>query len=144
VFRGGPVLALDTKGRLTIPARLREQLAAACAGQVVLTKAHAGCLTLWPRPAWDRFEAKLLQLPMKHEGHVRFWLGSASECEIDGGSRVLVAPELREWAGLEHDVKVMGVGRTVELWDPVRYAAREAATLAAGVPEALQGLLLDD
>ena len=75
---------------------------------------------------------------MKHEGWRRLYIGSATDVEIDGGSRVLVPPELRAWAGLEREVVFMGVGDKFELWDKARYEAGEAVTIAAGLPEALQ------
>jgi MraZ protein len=137
-FRGGPVLTLDAKGRLTVPARYRDVLMSTVGGQMVVAKNHAGCLGLYPRPVWDAFEAELARLPMKHEGWRRLFIGSATEVEIDSASRVLVPPELREWAGLERDVVFMGVGDKFELWDKARYEAGEALTIAGGLPEELQ------
>jgi MraZ protein len=137
-FRGGPVLTLDAKGRLTVPSRYRDVLMSTVEGQMVISKNHAGCLTLFPRPVWDAFEQELVRLPMKHEGWRRLYIGSATDVEIDSGSRVLVPPELRAWAGLEREVVFMGVGDKFELWDKARYEAGEAATIAGGLPEELQ------
>ncbi len=137
-FRGGPVLTLDAKGRLTVPSRYRDVLVSTVGGQMVVSKSHAGCLALFPRPVWDAFEQELARLPMKHEAWRRLYIGSASDVEIDGGSRVLVPPELRSWAGLEREVVFMGVGDKFELWDKARYEAVEALAIAAGLPEELQ------
>lgn len=137
-FRGGPVLTLDAKGRLTVPARYRDVLVEAVGGQLVVTKNPAGCLTLYPRSVWDAFEAELAALPMRHEGWRRLYIGSATDVEIDGGSRVLIPPELRAWAGLEREVVFMGVGDKFELWDRARYEAGEALTIASGLPDELQ------
>jgi MraZ protein len=137
-FRGGPVLTLDAKGRLTVPSRYRDVLVSTVNGQMVIAKNPARCLTLYPKPVWDAFEAELIRLPMKDEGWRRLYIGSATDVEIDGGSRVLVPPELRAWAGLEREVVFMGVGDKFELWDKARYEAGEAVTIAAGLPEALQ------
>ncbi len=131
------MLALDAKGRLTVPARYRDVLMATVKGQMMVSKNPARCLTLWPRPVWDLFEAELMRLPMKDEAWRRLFIGSAAEVEIDAGSRVLVPPELREWAGMERDVLFMGVGDRFELWDKARYEAGEALTIAGGLPEAL-------
>jgi MraZ protein len=136
-FRGGPVLTLDAKGRLTVPARYRDVLMATVKGQMMISKNPARCLTLWPRPVWDRFEADVLALKMKEEPWVRIFIGSSNEVEIDSGSRVLVPPELREWAGLERDVLFMGVGEKFELWDKTRYETAEALAIAGGLPESL-------
>jgi MraZ protein len=132
------VLTLDAKGRITVPARYRDALMSAVEGQMVIAKNPARCLNLYPKPVWDAFEADLLRLPMKDDGWRRLYIGSATDVEIDAGSRVLVPPELRHWAGLERDVVFMGVGDRFELWDKSRYEAGEAVTIAAGLPEALQ------
>jgi MraZ protein len=142
VFRGGPVLTLDGKGRLTVPARWRELLAATVNSQLVVAKNPDGCLSLYPLPVWDQFEASLLALATEDEAWRRFFIGSATEVEIDSASRVLIPPELRTWAGLEREVKFMGVGPYFELWDMARHEAREAEALARGRPEALRNLVI--
>jgi MraZ protein len=142
VFRGGPVLTLDGKGRLTVPARYRDVLMATEQGQMVVSKNPDGCLSLYPLSVWEHFEAQVLALPVEFEAWRRLYVGSATEVDIDGGSRVLVPPELRAWAGLEREVKFMGVGRYFELWDTTRYEEREAATIAAGRPAALLNVTL--
>jgi MraZ protein len=142
VFRGGPVLTLDQKGRVTVPSRYRDVLMATVGGQMVIAKNPDGCLSLYPLPVWEQFEASVLSLPVEDEAWRRLYVGSACEVEIDGGSRVLIPPELRAWAGLERDVKFMGVGPNFELWDMARYEAREAATIAAGRPASLRGLVI--
>jgi MraZ protein len=142
VFRGGPVLTLDGKGRITVPARWREVLVATVNGQMVVAKNPDGCLSLYPLPVWEQFESKVLDLATEDEAWRRFFIGSATEVEIDSASRVLLPPELRDWAGLTKDVKFMGVGPNFELWDQTRYAEREAAVLAAGRPQALRQLVI--
>lgn len=128
-FKGGPVLTLDGKGRITVPARYRDVLMTAVEGRMVVSKNPAGCLSLYPQPVWDRFETDLIALPESRNALRRLYLGSATEVQIDGSSRVLLPPELREWAGLERDVIFMGMGNSFELWDKARYAAQEARLL---------------
>jgi MraZ protein len=140
-FRGGPVLTLDAKGRLTVPARYRDVLMEAVQGQLVIGKNPARCLTLYPRPVWEAFEEYLRSRPEKDLPWKRLYIGSATEVEIDGASRVLVPPELREWAGLQRDVVFMGVGDRFELWDKATYHRAEESTLAQGLPEELQNLV---
>jgi MraZ protein len=142
VFRGGPVLTLDGKGRLTVPARYRDVLVANEKGQMVVAKNPDGCLSLYPLSVWEAFEQQVLELPTECDAWRRFLIGSATEVEIDGASRVLLPPELRKWAGLERDVKFMGVGRNFELWDMARYAEHESQALAAGRPAALAQLVI--
>jgi len=83
-----------------------------------------------------------MSLPAENDAWRRFFMGSATDVEIDSASRVLIPPELREWAGMEKDVKFMGMGSHFELWDKARYDAREALTLAQGRPEALRSLVI--
>lgn len=138
VFQGGSGLVLDGKGRLSMPVRHRGVLKEVARDQLTLTKHPKRCLLIFPRPAWEQFRAKLLSLPMSAEDWRRVFLGSAMDLDIDGASRVLVPPELREWAGLERDVLLLGMGSRFELWDKVRHDAHEATVLAAGMPDVLR------
>ncbi len=142
VFRGGPVLTLDGKGRLGVPTRWREVLMATVQGQMVVAKNPDGCLSLYPLPVWENFENSVLSLATENDAWRRFFIGSATEVELDGAARVLIPPELREWAGLVEKVKFMGVGSHFELWDSARHEASEADALAQGRPEALRSLVI--
>jgi MraZ protein len=142
VFRGGPVLTLDGKGRITVPARWRDVLMATVQGQMVVTKNPDGCLSLYPLPVWEAFENNVLALTTEDDAWRRFFIGSATEVELDSAARVLIPPELRAWAGLERDVKFMGVGAYFELWDSARHDAREAEALAKPRPDALRSLVI--
>ena len=142
VFRGGPVLSLDGKGRITVPARWLAALMADVQGKMVVAKNPDRCLSLYPLPVWEQFENHLLSLPAVDDAWRRIFIGSATEVEIDSGSRVLIPPELRSWAGLEKEVKFMGVGAHFELWDMARYEERELAAIAQGRPEPLRNLVI--
>lgn len=138
VFQGSAELTLDGKGRVTVSSRHRDTLAALSNGEVTLTKAHSGCLLVFPRPAWIPFRESLLRLPMSAEDWRRVFIGSATDLEMDGSSRLLVPPELRSFANLVRDVTMVGMGHRLELWDRDRLAAREAKTLASEMPQAIQ------
>jgi len=138
VFQGASSLSLDAKGRLSMPTRHRDALGVNAGSQLTITKHPKRCLLIFPRPAWETFRAKLLTLPMSAEDWRRVFIGSAMDVEIDNASRVLIAPELREWAGLERDVLLVGMGSRFELWDKVRHDAHEATVLAAGMPDVLR------
>lgn len=142
VFRGGPVLTLDTKGRIVVPARHRDVLLAVCQGKMIVAKNPDGCLSLFPLPVWETFEAELVNLSVEYDAWRRLYIGSATDVEIDSAARVLIPPELRQWACLEKDVKFMGVGSNFELWDSARYDAREVAAIAAGRPEPVRNLVV--
>jgi MraZ protein len=138
VFQGTSALTLDGKGRITVPSRQREVLAAVTSSQLTLTKHPTGCLLVFPRPAWTAFRERLQALPMEAEGWRRVFLGSAVDVEIDGASRLLVPPELRLAAGLTRDVLMLGMGQRLELWDAARYAAHEVQVMASPMPDAIK------
>ena len=142
VFSGGPVLALDVKGRVTVPSRWRDHLMETVQGKLMVTKHPDGCVALYPMPAWEAFQATVLALPRDQDNWRRFYMGSATEAEIDSGSRILIPPELRSWAFLDKEVKFMGMGAHFEVWDPVRYQAREAVFIAQGQPETLRNMVV--
>lgn len=131
-------MALDAKGRLSVPARHRELLQALCEGRLTITKHPDGCLMLFPRPTWEAFRDKVAALPMSAAGWKRVFLGNAMDVEIDSGARVLISPELRESAGLDKDVVLLGMGSHFELWDKKTHVAKEAEVLAGPMPDALK------
>ena len=131
-------MALDAKGRLSVPARHRDVLAAMAQGQLTITKHPEGCLMVFPRPAWESFRDKIAALPMSAAGWKRIFLGNAMDVEIDSASRVLISPELRAAAGLTKEVMLLGMGSHFELWDAARYAAHEAEVMQQGMPDVLK------
>jgi MraZ protein len=135
-------LALDAKGRINVPVRHRDPLIAACNGQLTLTRHPDGYLLVYPRPTWDRVQDELMALKAASDGWRRIFLGSAVDVEIDGASRVLIPPELREAAGLDKEVLLIGTGRRLELWDRQRHAEVEAKVVAAGMSAEVLGLNL--
>ena len=136
------MLTLDQKGRITVPARWREQLMASVGGRLVITKNADGGLALYPPPVWEQIERVVLELTADDDPWRRILAGNSEEVEIDSASRVLIPPDLRRWAGLEREVKFMGLGTYFELWDLGRYEIHEAQAIAKGRPEALRNLKL--
>ncbi len=151
MFRGVNPLTLDSKGRLAIPARYRELLAAHCEGKMVLTVDRDHCLLLYPLPDWEEIERKLVKLPSFNKQArrlQRLLIGHATECELDGNGRILLPPPLREFAGLEKDVVLIGQGNKFEIWDAATWNARRSEWLEEGaeafgdLPDELQQLSL--
>ena len=113
-----------------MPARYRDDLQTLCAGRLTVTKHPHGCLMVFPRPYWEAFRDQVAQLPYSQVGVKRVFLGHADDVEWDATSRFLIRPELRNWAALEKDVTLLGMGSHFELWAAPAYAAYEASVRA--------------
>lgn len=112
---------LDSKSRLVLPAKWRSELGAA----VVLTVGLDKCVAIYSLPAWEKYLEKLNNLPFAKGDARRFTravLGQAEEIPLDAAGRVLVPPFLRDFAGLNERVSVIGVGDHLEIWDADRWA----------------------
>ena len=139
-FQGTSALALDAKGRFSVPARHREGLSVVPQDRptLTLTRHPDGCLMVFPSTVWEDFRDRIASLPLSASGWKRLLLGSAMEVELDSASRVLVSPELRAAAALDRQVLLIGMGNHFELWDVRRHAAAEAALLEQPMPAQLQ------
>lgn len=127
MFQGCSSLKLDAKGRMTIPTAVRARLDEACGGQFTITLHPQGSLLLIPQNIWDAEVAKLADAQTAGEKALRrIFLGFAETPEVDSAGRVLLSSELREEAGIDRDVKLLGVGKHLEIWAP---AALRAKTL---------------
>ncbi len=108
--------SLDTKGRLIMPAKLRQDIG----DKFILTKGLDGCLFAFSQTEWNNFEEKLKSLPLSDKNarnFVRFFLSGATECEIDKQGRFLIPNNLRTAANLEKDAIIIGVGTRIEIWN---------------------------
>jgi MraZ protein len=120
VFRGVSTLNLDSKGRFAIPTKYRDRLVESCASQLVITVDKDRCLLIYPEPVWVEMEKKLMGLPSFNKATrnlQRLYIGHAHEVEMDSQGRVLLPSNLREFAGLEKKVALVGQGERFELWD---------------------------
>ena len=107
--------SIDTKGRLIMPSKLKEDIGE----KFVLTKGLDGCLFVYSQAEWKNFEEKLRTFPLTNKDAralIRFFLAGAMECEIDKQGRFLIPSNLREFAGLEKEVVVIGVLNKIEIW----------------------------
>ena len=113
---------LDTKGRLIIPAKFREVLGE----EFVISKGMDGCLFVYANDDWNAFEQKLTSLPLINKEarqFARFFLAGAATVEVDKQGRILLPAALREFAGLEKDVVLVGMADKFEIWDQARFDA---------------------
>ena len=119
MFEGAAALSLDAKGRLAIPARHRDALLAAADGGLILTAHPHRCLLLYPAPAWQPIRDKILKassLDQRAASIKRVMVGNARTEELDSAGRILVGPELRDYAQLEKTVWLVGMGSHFEIW----------------------------
>jgi MraZ protein len=138
VFQGASALTLDAKGRMSVPSRYRDALQGQAEGRVTLTKHPDGCLLLFPRSEWEVFRKEIAEWPAEAKWWKRIFLGNAADIDLDTAGRVLVSPELRQAAGLDKDVMLLGMGNHFELWDAQTYEAKEQQAMAQGMPDALK------
>ena len=120
MFRGGSTVKLDAKGRLALPTRFRAPINERFDGRLVVTVHDDGCLLLYPQPDWEVIERQLTSTPnqdRRTRDIQRMLMGYATEVEMDGNGRILIAPRLREIAKLEKNVALVGVGKKFEIWN---------------------------
>ena len=140
MFQGSSGLALDAKGRMTVPVRHRDTLVQECQGRLTVTRHPDGCLLLFPQPTWELQREKFAALPVNARAWARIFLGSATDVEMDGAGRILISPELRSAAGLNRDLMLLGMGSHFEIWDAQTLAVHERAVIAGGMPESVANL----
>ena len=120
---------LDSKGRLTIPAKYREQLEQ---GMVVTRNPTANCLLLMPLDEWARVSAKVSALPLTDPRSAllrRALFSAAEDLSQDKQGRILISQRLREYARIETEIVVAGVDTHIELWNPGQWQAQVLAPL---------------
>jgi len=116
LFLGEHHHALDAKGRLIFPVRLRTELGA----QVVLQKGIERCLYVYPPDEWDRQVEAVRSLPTTDPNarrYTRFFFSQASSESLDKQGRLTIPQGFRDYAGLQRDVVIAGNGPRVEIWD---------------------------
>ena len=115
---------LDAKGRLTVPSQLRRELGEVC----YVVRGPKEYLNVYSAEGWEKFCARFEgQTQSKAGDLVRFLFANAATCEVDAQGRILIPTELRDYAGIEKNVTVVGVPGRVEIWDTERYRAAEEA-----------------
>lgn len=123
MFMGQYEHSIDTKGRIIIPVKYREDL-----GNVfVVTRGLDGCLFLYPPEEWQNFVEKLKELPSNQSTRKiqRQFLSKAMEVTLDKQGRILIPALLREVAALEKEVVFVGMMNRIEVWDKCRLEAQE-------------------
>ena len=107
--------SIDAKGRLFIPAKLREELGVT----FYLAMGIDTCLAIYPQSTWDRFTEKFSSLPMSQSKAMRPLFANAAKCELD------IPQKLRRYAGLDKDAVILGVNDRAEIWSADAWQAQE-------------------
>lgn len=116
MFRGEYSHSIDAKGRLILPAKMREQLNETC----ILTRGLDACLYVYSLEEWQKIEVDFQSKPHADAASRRFartFFGGAVDVDIDKQGRVLIPANLREYAKLDKDVVLTGVLSHIEIWD---------------------------
>ena len=121
-FSGTYAPKLDEKGRFIIPAKFREVFDAD--GVCTLTHGLDGCLWLYSKPVWHEVSANLSKLSDIREGErrlKRYFVGGAKDCELDKQGRILIPPELRDFAKIKGEICLVGIGNKIEIWSAAEF-----------------------
>ncbi|WP_111643203.1 division/cell wall cluster transcriptional repressor MraZ [Marinimicrobium alkaliphilum] len=144
MLTGSHAINMDAKGRMAIPAKVRDSLATACAGRLVLT-AHPDerCLLVYPEPQWDEVLANVQSLPNSNRAVrrvQRLLMGYATPVEMDSNGRIPVSPTLRSYAGLDKKLMLVGLGDKLELWSEDAWLALLDEPVDDELPDVMQSL----
>ena len=129
--------SLDAKGRLFIPARLREELGS----EFYVTLSMDKCLCAYSAENWKIFSDKVAAMPYVKQRQMRPLYAFAARCELDAQGRVLLPQSLRERVGLSKNVTVLGANNHAEFWDSEEWAAlRDAEASPENIAAVMQEL----
>lgn len=128
MFRGASAITLDSKNRITMPRRYREELLTDCHGKMICTvDIQHPCLLLYPLPEWEEIELKLCSLSSMNQQErllQQVLLGNATECDMDKNGRILINGPLRQHASLEKSIMLVGQLKKFEIWNEAAWQAQ--------------------
>ena len=115
--------AIDGKGRLFIPSRLKEELG----DSFHLSMGADQCLTIYPQEAWDALctRAEALEEDEDIEA-MEVFFAQTYRCTVDSQNRIVIPPMLRDYAGLEKDVTIVGANKVARIWNAQRWEEKKA------------------
>lgn len=123
-FKGSYTYAVDNKGRVSLPAKLRKSMSPDANDTVVITRGFEKCLYVYPLDEWTLLEQQLRTLS-PYEAHDRLFLRRvmefATDCLLDGQARITIPHQLLEYADIRDEVRIIGTLDKIELWDTKLY-----------------------
>ena len=125
MFKGQFTYSVDSKGRVSIPSKLRKFFSNEANDTVVMTNGAEKCIVVYPYDEWQKLESKLKNLNSflpKDSKFIRILLQNASEDTLDSQSRVLIPQHLLDFAEIRKEVLILGVLDKIEFWNPELYA----------------------
>jgi MraZ protein len=123
-FKGSYTHSVDEKGRLNLPAKLRKYVSAENNDTYVVTRGFEQCLFIYPLDEWTKVEARLRELSnynAEHRMFLRNLLEMANEAQLDSQARLSIPSELRDYAKIGGEVRIIGTLDKIELWNPEVY-----------------------
>ena len=123
-FKGSYTYAVDDKGRVNLPAKLRKYVSPEANETFIITRGFEKCLFVYPIDEWNKLEQNLRNLSSydpQHRQFIRSLLELASESQLDGQARLSIPQELREYASIQGEVRIIGTLDKIEIWDPKIY-----------------------
>ena len=143
MFQGANQINLDAKGRMAVPTRTREPLTQGGTVRLVLTAHPDSCLLLYPAPAWEPIRAQVMSFPaLDRQASLwkRLLVGFAQEVEPDTAGRLLIPPELRDFAKITRQVMFVGQGSHFEIWDLEMWNTQLESLRSGGSPTLPPGM----
>lgn len=123
-FKGSYTYSVDNKGRVNLPANLRKYVSPEANETFVITRGFEKCLFVYPQDEWNKLEQHLRELSSYNPQDrlfMRVLLEYAKESPLDGQARITIPQQLLDYAGIQNEVRIIGVLDKIELWTPKVY-----------------------
>jgi len=146
MFRGLNKISFDTKGRISIPTKYREELLRISKKKLICTIDLDYCLLLYPLHSWLKIEDQIMKLPTLNATSrklQRLLVGHATDIEMDKSGRLLIPNELRDFSMIKKEAMLIGQGNRFELWDYLRWTKLREKWLKSDkytLPKEFEGL----
>ncbi len=123
-FSGEFEIKVDDKGRMVLPAKVKANLPEVYTNELVLKRGFEPCLEVYPKLEWNKVFSKvsgLNQFNKEHRLFQRSFLNGVTDVDMDANGRILLPKTMLQFAGIEKELVVVGMGNRIEIWNPERY-----------------------